>query len=158
MDKKIDEKQLAALEQERNEALARVVNRVRQSQNAELGVAAHNSHSSAGHRGHRAHSATSPEYRKQVLEGQKLSGAILNKLLAEEDLNAEEVAFVVKLVRKKYAALDEDMQRIKGEPEANRRNLVGLCRLNGLLKEDEGDNLSIDELEELLLSLYQGTT
>ena len=43
MDKKIDEKQLAALEQERNEALVRVVNRVRQSQNTGLGAAAHTS-------------------------------------------------------------------------------------------------------------------
>lgn len=152
MNKKIDEKQLAALAQERNEALARVVDRVKQSQNAELGVAAHNSHSSAGFRGHRAHGSSSPEYRKQVSEGHKLSGEILNKLLGKEDLNTAEVAFVVELVKEKYAALDQDIHRIKGESEANRQNVLGLCRLNGLLKEDEGDNLSKDELEKLLYS------
>ena len=52
MDKKIDDKQLAALEQERNEALARVVKRVQESKNVEKGEATHTSHSAGGGRTH----------------------------------------------------------------------------------------------------------
>jgi len=54
MDKKIDDKQLAALEQERNEALARVVKRVKDSKNYETGKAYHNSHSSGNGRTHQS--------------------------------------------------------------------------------------------------------
>ena len=45
MEKKIDDKQLAALEKERNEALARVVKRVQEAKDVELGEAYHTSHS-----------------------------------------------------------------------------------------------------------------
>ena len=55
MDKKIDDKQLAALEQERNEALARVVKRVQESKNVELGEASHSSHSSGNGRTHQSY-------------------------------------------------------------------------------------------------------
>jgi hypothetical protein len=54
MDKKIDDKQLAALEQERNEALARVVKRVKDSKSYETGKAYHNSHSAGGGRTHQS--------------------------------------------------------------------------------------------------------
>jgi hypothetical protein len=54
MDKKIDDKQLAALEQERNEALARVVKRVQESKKVEKGEAYHSSHSSSGSRTHQS--------------------------------------------------------------------------------------------------------
>ena len=46
MEKKIDDKQLTALEQERNEALARVVKRVQEAKDVKLGDAHHSSHSS----------------------------------------------------------------------------------------------------------------
>ena len=128
MDKKIDEKQLAALEQERNEALVRVVNRVRQSQNTGLGAAAHNSHASASRfRGHRAHSASPPEHVKSVSERLHLAGEIKGKLLRKEDLSAAEGDFVLKLVAREYASLNQDMRDIKNEPEANRRHLIALC-------------------------------
>ena len=56
MEKKIDDKQLAALEQERNEALARVVKRVQESKDVELGQAGHSSHSSGpGGRTHQSY-------------------------------------------------------------------------------------------------------
>lgn len=45
MNKKIDDQQLAALEKERNEVLARVVKRVKESQNLKRGEAHHSSHS-----------------------------------------------------------------------------------------------------------------
>lgn len=55
MEKKIDDKQLAALEKERNEALARVVKRVQESKDVELGEAGHSSHSSSGARTHNSY-------------------------------------------------------------------------------------------------------
>lgn len=54
MSKKIDEKQLAALEQERNEALARVIKRVQDSKDLLTGGAYHSSHSSSGSRTHQS--------------------------------------------------------------------------------------------------------
>lgn len=54
MSKKIDDKQLAALEQERNEALERVVKRVKEANNIQKGQAYHSSHSSSGARTHQS--------------------------------------------------------------------------------------------------------
>jgi hypothetical protein len=54
MNKKIDDQQLAALEKERNEALARVVKRVKESQNLKKGEASHTSHSAGGGRTHQS--------------------------------------------------------------------------------------------------------
>jgi hypothetical protein len=55
MNKKIDDQQLAALEKERNEVLARVVKRVKESQNLKNGEASHASHSSGGGRTHQSY-------------------------------------------------------------------------------------------------------
>lgn len=52
MEKKFDNKQIEALEKERNEALARVVKRVKDAKDMKRGEAWHSSHSSGAGRTH----------------------------------------------------------------------------------------------------------
>ena len=54
MSKKVDDTVLTALEQERNEALERVVKRVKESKDIQKGEAYHSSHSSSGARTHQS--------------------------------------------------------------------------------------------------------
>ena len=56
-----------------------------------------------------------------------LAGEIKGKLLRKEDLSAAEGDFVLKLVAREYASLNQDMRDIKNEPEENRRHLIALC-------------------------------
>ena len=54
MKKEVDTKLIEALEQERNEALARVVKRVKEAKDMQRGEAMHSSHSAGGGRTHQS--------------------------------------------------------------------------------------------------------